>query len=80
MKLAYQIVSKDQKRLMYLPDVPQYLDCVELGRWLKETRDTDPDLYAELVHVYVLMTKPIPSPAPKRLSAVTARPAPSRRR
>ena len=79
MKFRYQIITKDQKRLMYLPDVPQYLDCVELGRWLRETRDADPDLYAELVHAYVLMTKP--SPAPKRLSAVTAtRSGPSARR
>ena len=59
-KLQYKIVQKDCQQFVYLPHVPQYLDEADMSQWLRETRDDDPDLYAQLVHAYVLLTKPLP--------------------
>ena len=59
--MNYEIIQKDGKRFVYLnSDPPQYLDAADLWQWLKETRDDDPDLYAELVHAYFLLKKPLP--------------------
>ncbi len=60
MKIAYQIIEKDNRRLVRLDNPPQYLDASDLWQWLKETRDDNPDLYATLVHVYFLLKKPLP--------------------
>jgi hypothetical protein len=57
MKLDYQLVQKDQKRFVYLSECGQRLDAADLWQWMKETRDEDPELYAQLVHAYVLLTK-----------------------
>ena len=59
-KIKYKIVQKDCQRFVYLFDPPQYLDAIDMSQWLRETRDDDPDLYAQLVHAYVLLTKPLP--------------------
>jgi hypothetical protein len=60
--MSFEIVQKDGKRFVYLPHVPQYLDRTELVQWMRDTRDDQPDLYAELVHAYMLLVKPLPHP------------------
>jgi hypothetical protein len=55
--LDYRIVTKDQKRLVYLPDPPQYLDACDVWMWMVETRDEDSDLYAEIVQMYFKLKK-----------------------
>jgi hypothetical protein len=60
MKLKYKILEQPGKRLVYFPHIPQTLDASELSQWMKETRDDNPDLYSQLVHVYILLTKPLP--------------------
>jgi hypothetical protein len=61
-KLTYKILEKPGKRFVYLYcDPPQTMDADEVFQWMKETRDDDPDLYAELVHIYFLLRKtPLP--------------------
>jgi hypothetical protein len=60
-RLSYKIITRDGKRLMYLhDDPPQYLSPADLWRWLVDTRDDDPALYAELVPVYCQLTAAIP--------------------
>ncbi len=58
--MTYEIRLKDNARYLYLHNPPQYLDAADLWQWLIDTRDDDPELYAELVHVYILLTKPLP--------------------
>jgi hypothetical protein len=56
--MNYKIALKDGKRFVYLnSDPPQYLDEKDVAAWMRETRDDHPDLYAKLVHAYVLLTK-----------------------
>ena len=62
MKLAYKIRVIDGKRVVYLSDPPQYLDACDLWQWMVETRDDNPDLYAQLVHIYFLLKKTTPLP------------------
>jgi hypothetical protein len=38
--------------------VPQYLDEADLLQWMRESRDDDPELYAELVRIYFELKKP----------------------
>lgn len=53
MRLLYEIRWKDENKFVYLIcDPPQYLDEPDLFQWMRETRDDDPDLYAEIVQAY----------------------------
>lgn len=65
MRLTYEIVKRDQKRFVYLSEVPQYLDCDDLVSWMREVRDDDPDLYAELVPLYIALTLPTDTRNPR---------------
>ena len=62
MKLRYKFASEGQNRFVYLNsgDLPLRLDKDDLGAWLHDARDDNPDLYAELVHIYILLCKPAP--------------------
>lgn len=59
--MTYQILSNHEIRLDF-GDFYQTMTPDELAAYMRPFRDDDPDFYAELVHVYVLLTKPLPHP------------------
>lgn len=60
MSIPYSFVTQGDQRFVKISDPPQLMDRNELWKWMVELRDDCPDLYAELVHVYILLTKPAP--------------------
>lgn len=79
--MTYKIVMHGSEMCVYLMSVdpPQYLTLDDLGAWLRETRDDNPNLYAELVSAYVALSKATPPDKPANssvinLSAITKRP------
>jgi hypothetical protein len=60
--MTYTLLQTTSERLVQI-DFGDYLQTMtrdDLAAWMHETRDEQPDLYAALVHIYVLMCKPLP--------------------
>lgn len=57
--MTYTIVKRGSETCVYLTSVdpPQYLNESELSQWMRDTRDDNPDLYAELVSAFVQLRK-----------------------
>ena len=55
--LKYDIIAFNGLPCVKLHNPPQYLDADDLAAWMVDTRDDDPDLYAELVQVYFQLRK-----------------------
>ena len=78
--MTYKIVVKGSELFVYLSSVdpPQYLNKDDMLEWMRETRDDNPDLYAELVSAYVALSKATPpqkndNPSIVNLSAISKR-------
>ena len=52
MKLLYKIVTRGENRFVYLCNDGLLMDAEEMWSWMRETRDSAPDLYAQLVVAY----------------------------
>ena len=65
--LDYEIIEQHAERVVHLRTYPpQDLTRADMDRWMIAVRDKDSDLHAQLVHAYVLLTKPSPSEKPIR--------------
>jgi hypothetical protein len=60
--MTYEITARGSELCVYVTsiDPPQYLTLAELSAWMRETRDGNPDLYAELVPAYIALSKATP--------------------
>ena len=79
--MTYKIILRGSELCVYVTsiDPPQYLTLAELSAWMRETRDSNPDLYAELVSAYVALSKATPpdandNPSIVNLSAISRKP------
>ena len=79
--MTYKIIVRGSELCVYVTsiDPPQYLTLAELSSWMRETRDDNPDLYAELVSAYMALRKATPpdkndNPNIVNLSAITRKP------
>ena len=57
--MSYKLLSDHHIRLDF-GDFIQTMSLDEFAAYMRPFRDEDPDYYAELVHIYVLMCKPLP--------------------
>jgi hypothetical protein len=57
--MTYTIVKRGSETCVYLTSVdpPQYLNETDLSQWMRDTRDDNPDLYAELVSAFMQLRK-----------------------
>lgn len=56
--LPYSFHEQDgQKVVKMFCDPPQIMTASELSQWMKELRDTNPPLYAEVVPIYIKLRK-----------------------
>ena len=57
--MTYKLLKNGSERLVKIDfgDYSQTMTPDDLLAWMQEIRDDQPELYAELVHVYVLLTK-----------------------
>lgn len=59
--MTFKLLPNHSVRLDF-GDFVQTMTVDEFADYMRPFRDEDPDLYAELVHIYVLMCKPLPLP------------------
>ena len=79
--MTYKLVMHDGEMCAYLYtiDPPQYLTLDDLINWMRDKRDEDPDLHAELVQAYVALSKATP-PSKSDNSSIVNQSAISKRR
>jgi hypothetical protein len=67
--MTYKLLLTASERLvkLHFDDFTQTMNRDEFAAYMRPFRDSDPDFYAELVHIYVLMCKPLPHQAGRNL-------------
>ena len=56
--MNFEIVTTSAGRFVKISDPPQLMSRDDLWQWMIDARDDNPNLYAHLVHAYIVLTTP----------------------